>query len=437
LTREAIARAAWLAHPGRPAAAYSELLASERFPAEDIRELQLAALRRVLAAAAAVPFYKRRFAEGGFDPLAVRSLDDLSELPLLEREELIRLGPAGLSVRPFRGTRQSSSGSTGRPVEVVWPLEMLGWVHATERRARAWLGVSNCQRRLLVRAGRTQRFYRATSCAYNEMLISATHLARADYAGAIVRKIERRPPVAVIGLSNGIYVLASKMLEQGVSVRAQAILSGGNHLPGIYSDVIEAAFGSPVRQHYASVETGLIAHECEKNSLHLAAELTLVEILQEDGAAAPPGEVGEVVVTALRNRRMPLIRYRLGDRAAISAGSCSCGRTLPAIERLVGRANELISRADGTRVAPEAVSRVLTSARASVLEYQIVQRPDRHLDVQVVQRDEPDPNHYRDLIACELDRLLGSPGMTGVERAERIPASPGGKLRHIVSHVEH
>jgi phenylacetate-CoA ligase len=131
---------------------------------------------------------------------------------------------------------------------------------------------------------------------------------------------------------------------------------------------------------------------------------------------------------------MPLIRYRIGDLAALSDAPCECGRLLPVLTRLIGRNNELIRTSDGRLLVPEAVSRVMTGARASVLEYQIIQRTDASLDVRVVQRD-GDADGYRDSIVADLDRLLGAPGLTRIERVDTIGVTPAGKLRHIISEM--
>ncbi|MFN8188098.1 MAG: hypothetical protein U0R69_13600 [Gaiellales bacterium] len=50
-----------------------------------------------------------------------------------------------------------------------------------------------------------------------------------------------------------------------------------------------------------------------------------------------------------------------------------------------------------------------------------------------MQRDDPSPELYRRLIAGEIEEMLGAPGTTRVERVDRIPVDPSGKLHHVVS----
>jgi hypothetical protein len=104
------------------------------------------------------------------------------------------------------------------------------------------------------------------------------------------------------------------------------------------------------------------------------------------------------------------------------------------LERLVGRTNDLLVTSDGGIVAPEVVTRLaLTSAAGSVLDFQVVQRADLTIDVQVVQRDGPEAADVRRRVAETLDNLVRIEGATRVERVETIPLSAAGKLRHVMS----
>ena len=62
---------------------------------------------------------------------------------------------------------------------------------------------------------------------------------------------------------------------------------------------------------------------------HVAIENAYVEILTPDGMPTMHGEHGDLVVTGLANRAMPLIRYRTGDRARWATERCGCGQENP------------------------------------------------------------------------------------------------------------
>ena len=65
-----------------------------------------------------------------------------------------------------------------------------------------------------------------------------------------------------------------------------------------------------------------------------------VEVLGPDGKKVPDGTWGELTLTTLNRRGMPLIRYRTGDRARILPKPCACGSFLKRIDRIAGRIEE-------------------------------------------------------------------------------------------------
>jgi phenylacetate-CoA ligase len=435
--RGALARAAWRAHPGRPERLYRVLGESQWWPPERLGELQASLLRDVLGAAARVPFYRDRLRSSGLEAAGVRAAADLAVMPPLEREELQSEGIAGLRVPGRQGIAVRSSGSTGRPVAALWPLEMIAWHDAADRRSSDWLGVELGERRLNVAASHSFRkpHRRAGAVLANVTRVFAGDAADPDQARRLAGRLARRPPALVWGVSNGLYAFSLALLESGRTLGARACVSEGNHLPASFRATIERAMGCRVLERYGSWETGILAHQCpQAGSFHVLAEGVLVEVVGEDGRPVQPGEIGEVLVTLLRNRALPLLRYRIGDLAeAPPARPCPCGRGLPLLGRLIGRSNELLRAADGGWVAPETVSAVMTAASASVLGFQVVQHEDLCLDVLLVQRPAPDPGTCRRQVAEALDALVRLPGATRVEQVDRIPLTGSGKLQHVVS----
>lgn len=102
-------------------------------------------------------------------------------------------------------------------------------------------------------------------------------------------------------------------------------------------ECISDAFSCPVYDDYGMTEVGPIASQCCLGRYHIIEHNVSLEILDQDGLPVTPGEMGEVVVTDIRNRAMPLIRYRTGDLSTMpNTTDCTCGwrsmRQLSAIE---------------------------------------------------------------------------------------------------------
>src|SRR6185295_18022612 len=78
--------------------------------------------------------------------------------------------------------------------------------------------------------------------------------------------------------------------------------------------VIAKAFRCPVRETYGMAEIVATASECGEGALHLWPEVGCVEVFDGDHPAGN-GSSGDLICTGLFNADMPLIRYRVGDRA--------------------------------------------------------------------------------------------------------------------------
>ncbi|NQU41935.1 AMP-binding protein [bacterium] len=129
--------------------------------------------------------------------------------------------------------------------------------------------------------------------------------------------------------------------------------------------LIEEAWGAPLYSTYASTEIATTFCECpERRGGHLRPELLVVEIVNDEGRPVPAGETGEVVVTPLGVRGMPLVRFRTGDVSFLMTERCSCGRFSPRLGPILGRKNQML-KFKGTTVFPNAIVAAL-EGRADV-----------------------------------------------------------------------
>ncbi|MBK5187859.1 MAG: phenylacetate--CoA ligase family protein [Gemmatimonadaceae bacterium] len=155
-------------------------------------------------------------------------------------------------------------------------------------------------------------------------------------------------------------------------MRARRIFTSGELLGATARQTIIAAFGAAVCDVYGTSETKEIAWECAAGSRHVNADVVHVEILDEKGSVAPAGSEGEIVVSLLVNRAMPLVRYRTGDRGALLAISCSCGRAAPLLGVVSGREADTLELPDGSTRSPYLLTMALERT-AGLAHYQIVQ----------------------------------------------------------------
>jgi len=222
----------------------------------------------------------------------------------------------------------------------------------------------------------------------------------------------------------------SKLDLKAVIFTSESCLS---HQRGLMSKT----FGCPVVPEYGCSEVDIIAFGCPHGGFHLNAENVLVEVIP--CGDAPPGS-GEVIVTDLNNLMMPLIRYRLGDLAALSGSTCSCGRGLPMLEHLSGRSQgQFILTARGDRVHSQTLAYLfenLASEGFPLQQFQIVQLAVGHLRVLIAPEEvsRADRQIITDRIQEEATALLAESCRIEVEFRNDIDGNrEGRKFRHFES----
>lgn len=323
---------------------YHALIRTEWAPPAQIRELQELRLRRMIRHAYHhVPYYREVFDRLKIRPEDIQTLGDLQGLPLLSKEDVLDNLYFDLFADNHRKREMlkvTTSGPTGEPLVVYvdrMQLEMrlaatlraLGWTgwRFGDRQARLWRPASDGTWRQMI-------WERIDASLLRRLSIPADEL-RGDGIEELVESIRRYRPVLVDGCAKSLSLLANYMARQGIGgFGPTAIMSSVQILPDQVRTTIEQPFGAKIFDRYGSREFSGIAYECEAHDgHHIAAESYIVELLK-DRRPAPPGEVGEVVITDLNSFSVPLIRYRIGDFAvAMDEKPCGCGRGLPRIGR--------------------------------------------------------------------------------------------------------
>lgn len=167
------------------------------------------------------------------------------------------------------------------------------------------------------------------------------------------------------------------------------------------------------------------------------AEYCHVEIIDEQGLPCAPGETGRIIVTALNNLAMPLIRYDTGDLAVAVGGECSCNRTLPSFGEIVGRYGRVAYLPPGT-IGPvlalrEAIETLPPHLTRDFREFQIHQFADHNFELRIVARS-PMLEEFYTVIRAAWAKATGAAGPElTVRRVEKLPRAPGGKFEVFTS----
>lgn len=390
-------------------------------------------------AARSVPYYRelwrRRRRRGDR-----RSWLQLENWPLLEKAEVQHNPEAFLAADcdPRRMFVERTSGTTGTPLKLYHSRRTLRARYAIyEARHRGWHGLSRRQRwamfggQMVAATEQSEPPFWVWNAAMRQLYVSCCHLSPRSASAAMKALLDYRVEY-VWGHPWALDVLA-RAVEEGAArpIALRAAITNAEPLSTAQRARIEAAFGCAARDTYGMVELAAAAGECERGRMHLFPEFGWLEVL-DGGRPAPAGRAGELVATGLLDADMPLVRYRTGDRISLApeAEFCPCGRTLPLVRAIEGRADDVLISADGRlvgRLDP------VFKARWPIRAAQIIQESLGRVRVKVV----PLPGYCsatsEEIVQAIVDRL--GPLDVRVEPVGAIPRGANGKFRAVVSRL--
>lgn len=412
-----------------------EKRALERLPSADLERHVAARLSRLLAHAADIPFYR----EAWHTPRRIttdNAFAVLGTLPFVSKRDLQERAAAMRAANikePL--TKKSTGGSTAEPVAV--------WKNATgmaEERAATWAALAWSGLRPSYRVARFwsspmnaagSRRFRIADIVMNRIRLSAFEMDD-DALRRHWKRCLRFQPAWLYGYTSMIDLFAAWIEEHGEDGRAlglQAVVPTSEPLYEAQRERIARVFDCTIQNEYGCGEVGAIAYECERGQLHVMADNVVCEVLAEDGSAVGPGDVGDIVITDLTNLAMPLIRYRLGDRAEVG-DPCSCGRSFPTLRRVIGRAYDEVFTPSGRRWNGWQMHYFLSTLmgeQGGFRQYQVVQDGPDSLDVRLVADSEVPADviaTIQDFVREKLDGMVAR-----VRRVGAVERSASGKLR--------
>ncbi|MFR9495738.1 MAG: AMP-binding protein [Rikenellaceae bacterium] len=119
---------------------------------------------------------------------------------------------------------------------------------------------------------------------------------------------------------------------------------------------------------YASTEMQSSFTECEYHcGCHTPVNLIIVELLDENNKVVADGQPGEVTITTIGVKGMPLLRFKTGDICIGKNSTCQCGRNSLRLSSVIGRKGQMI-KFKGTTLYPSALYEILDNV-ADVANY--------------------------------------------------------------------
>ena len=407
----------------------------------ELEQLQLERLEVTLnRVQRSVPFYRRRFAEAGFEAEGLRSLEDLRRLPFTTKQDLRDNHPYGLFAVPLRDVVRvhASSGTTGLATAVGY----------TRNDLERW---SDLVARVLVAGGVGKEDVVQVAFDYGLFTGAFGFHQGAERIGASVIPVSSASPrrqleimrdyrsTALVCTPSHARTLAAAAREAGIEPGALSLRSGlfgAEPWPESVRTELQAGLKLVATDNYGLSEVGGpgLSGECvERRGLHVAEDHFLVEVVDpETLAPVADGAVGELVVTTLTREAVPVIRFRTRDLASITRVPCACGRTLARMSRVKGRTDDLIL-VKGARFFPSEIEAALLVVAGVGPHWEVVLERRDGRDEARVRVESAAPGEDAPRSALER-RLAADLGVT--LPVELVPsgalARPEGKARRVI-----
>lgn len=275
---------------------------------------------------------------------------------------------------------------------------------------------------------------------YHRHVSSCGRLSEEDMR-SIYHKINKCKPKSIWGYTDGVYTLAKFINRYGLKLHPPAVVfGGGGTLFPHMVQAIEKAFQAPMINMYGSREMGDIACQCpEKEGLHVSSHTHVVEIVDRMGNAVME-KGGDIAVTSLHNYAMPFLRYRIGDRGKLTAKKCSCGRSFPLLETVLGRSMESFITKEGDIVSPIYMITMLSTILDTRLirKFQLIQDGYTCVTIKVVLNSHVSREQSRlnlDQASSTLKSIMGHECTITYDFVDEIPTTQSGKYLYTVCNL--
>ncbi len=352
----------------------------ETLDREAFRKIQLERLKKTVPRVYNnVPFYKKAFQEAGVEPGDIKTLEDVSKLPMTVKQDFRDNYPFGLFSSPQEEIVRfhASSGTTGKPTVVGY----------TRNDMDTW---SECVARMVSMAGVTNKDTAQISFGYG-LFTGALGLQQGlERIGASVIPMSSgntKKQIMIMKdfrtttlISTPSYALhmAEIAREMGVDPKTDlnlkfGLFGGEGSTEAMRNELIDS-WGLFATENYGMSELigPGVSGECEALcGMHINEDHFLPEIIDpKTGKVLGEGEVGELVITTITKEALPIIRYRTKDITSLHYEKCECGRTTVRMSKIQGRSDDMLILG-GVNVFPSQIEEVLLNTEGIGPHYQI------------------------------------------------------------------
>ena len=391
-------------------------------------------------------FWANYLSSCGIVPENISSLGDLTRLPILRRDELIKLG-SKIYITPLQTElplfNNYTSGTTGIPIKAVYSAreKIINQVPFSFRHPSI-KGISLNQvltRNSFVMLGLSgfRHLYEKDFFNYSFPLLQPSSLYNKEVREEIYSKIYEAAPTFLVGYSSLIASFAQVVAEDGIKLPLYAIRTTSEPICTIERELIKQTFNVPIVELLSNGAIGEVGFSCSQQEgfFHVNSETVVLEVIDENGMLLPEGSEGELVATSIAYTITPVIRYALNDVGRLISGKCLCGSNLPLFE-FRGRRGQEIYLPSGLKIKMiylynKALMRDAGLGRLAK-QFQIIQNRIDNILLLIVPRQKFNNEDEIKIRLAITELFCGEKINIEIKYVDLIPALNGGKLAFFV-----
>lgn len=381
------------------------------------------------------PFYKEFYKN--IDLAKIRSIHDISQLPILTKEILKANIDKVYTISANRGLKFFTGGTTGAPMMVLKRREDV-------QRRMAYLDAYKLRFGFVNNKMRSARFFGKTiipKSPGNRIFWRNNYISRQRFYSTYyltptnlkyyVDNLNLYRPQAIDGFVSAIYEIAKYINEHHIPLTFTpiAIFTTAETVLPLHREEIEKAFKCSLRDQYASNEGAPFITQCACGSYHENIDTGVFEHM-------PTTNGIKLLVTSFDTFGTPLIRYDIGDYVIETDQKvCACGSSHPLIGGIEGRDTDFLVSTRGGKINAANMSVFVSELPNSVENLQLIQLARDKIIIKIVTNDSFHKNHEN--VIRDLARsYVGQDMNIVIEEVINIERSVSGKFRLIINHVE-
>jgi phenylacetate-CoA ligase len=419
--------------------AYRQALINQNLSRDQLDDIAWRKTKRILSYVySEVPWYHESFSALNLHPDDIKTWEDFKDIPVITRSDISENFNKFISrkVNPKSLKISTTGGSTGMPLKLgmngralreVQKWQMLSWwgVSPTANMATVYRGipVEGVTKTAIDLINWPQRVLRsdATQMTYESI-------------ERFVKRWNKIKPGLLHGYTGSVDAMSDYILGNSMKVHSPDVIwLTASPVTSVVETKVSKAFNAKVCDQYGCSEIYFISAECpHKNGLHIFTDHVRLEVLDENNQNVPADSYGKIVLTNLDEYHFPLIRYQNGDIGRMLNHSCTCGMSLPLMDKVRGRVSDNLILPDGTTLSGEYLTTIFDDYADYVNQFQVVQHKNLNISINVVFR--ADPSKKQEIINRTSDtlqsRIKGKVKLT-IKEVESLPCHEG-KQKYII-----